>query len=203
MVLFISQKISDYIKKKHGIDLNNDKNISTKKFNPHCCLARLWKSDPDYTFNAGGFNDIQCTYPNIEGEKYCQCHLKKFIENNLPFGSIHEAPPEEPIIKDINGESIRYYWIHQSKDLLKEKIFLKEEEEKQKKYNERRGRGRPPVKKTLYKDINWIDLFNNDNLDSLTLISLKEYLNNKNLNIYGKKIELIERIKLHIRNKIN
>jgi len=199
MVLFISQELSDYIKEKHNIDLNNDTNIITKKYNPHCCLARIWKSDPNYIPNAGGFSDIQCSSPNFEGEKYCQCHLKKVLENNLPFGSIHEPPPEEPIIKDINGETIRYFWMHQSKEMLKETIFLKEEEEKQRVYNEKRGRGRPPTKKTLYKNIDWNKLYNDDKLNSLSLVSLKEYLNNNNLNIYGKKQELIDRIKVKIR----
>ena len=37
MVLFISQELADYIKEKHNIDLNNDTNISTKKYNPHSC----------------------------------------------------------------------------------------------------------------------------------------------------------------------
>ena len=95
---------------KYGFDLSLDENISTKKYNPNCCLARLWKSDANYIPNAGGFSDIQCTSSNIEGEKYCQCHFKKSLENNLPFGSIHEPPPEEPIIKDINGEELPSTW---------------------------------------------------------------------------------------------
>ena len=203
MALFISQEVSDYIKNKHNIDLNVDINISTKKYNPQCCLARLWKSEPDYTYNAGGFTDIQCLTPKFEGGDYCQCHLKKFLENNLPFGSIHEPPPEEPYIKDINGESIRYYWMHQSKEMLKENIFIKAEEEKQLKYNEKRGRGRPPTKKILFKNIDWKQLYNDDKLNSLSLVSLKEYLNNKNLNIYGKKQELIDRIQVNIREMMN
>ena len=93
--------------------------------------------------------------------------------------------------------------MHQSEEMLKETIFLKEEEEKQRKYNEKRGRGRPPTKKTLYKNIDWNKLYNDDKLNSLSLVSLKEYLTNNNLNIYGKKIELIDRIKENIRNNIN
>ena len=87
--------------------------------------------------------------------------------------------------------------------MLKEKIFLKEEEEKQKKYNEKRGRGRPPTKKKLFKDIDWNQLYNDDKLNSLSLVSLKEYLNNKNLKIYGKKHELINRIQENIREMMN
>ena len=202
MVLFVSQEVSDYIKNKYGFDLSIDENISTKKYNPNSCLARVWKSDPNYIPNAGGFSDIQCTSTNTEGEKYCQCHLKKSLENNLPFGNINEPPPEEPMIKDINGESIRYYWMYQSDGMLKEIIFLKEEEEKQRIYNEKRGRGRPPTKKTLYKNIDWNKLYNDDKLNSLSLVSLKEYLTDNNLNIYGKKQELIDRIKENIRAQL-
>ena len=84
--------------------------------------------------------------------------------------------------------------------MLKEKIFLKAEEEKQKEYSERRGRGRPTTKKILYKNIDWNKLYEEDKINTIPLPSLKEYLSNHKLNFYGKKNELIERIKENIRN---
>jgi len=180
--------------------LLKDDNISIKKYNPHCCLARVWKSEPEYTFNAGGFTNFQCNNPNLNNCEFCECHQEKFKKNDLTLGKIYEEPPEEPIIKDIDGNLTRYYWIHQSEDMLKEKIFLKAEEEKQKEYSERRGRGRPPTKKILYKNIDWNKLYEEDKINTIPLPSLKEYLSNHKLNFYGKKNELIERIKENIRN---
>ena len=45
------------------------------------------------------------------------------------------------------------------------------------------------------KDVDWNDLAKNNKLDSLSLPSLKEYLSKNNINVYGKKSELIDRIK--------
>jgi len=200
MVLFVSQELSEYIKEKYNIDLSKDDNISNKKYNPHCCLARVWKSEPEYTFNAGGFTNFQCNNPNLNNCEFCECHQEKFNKNDLTLGKIYEEPPEELVIKDIDGNLTRYYWIHQSEDMLKEKIFLKAEEEKQKEYSERRGRGRPTTKKILYKNIDWNKLYEEDKINTIPLPSLKEYLSNHKLNFYGKKNELIERIKENIRN---
>ena len=100
------------------------------------------------------------------------------------------------------GNKQRYYWIHQSEGMKVEEIFIKEEKVKQDKYNEKRGRGRPPSKKIIYKNIDWNKLNEENNLDSLPLPSLKEYLTNHKLNIYGKKSELIERIVENLKRSI-
>ena len=46
--------------------------------------------------------------------------------------------------------------------------------------------------------IDWNDLAKNNKLNSLSLPILKEYLSKNNINVYGKKSELIERIKNNI-----
>ena len=202
MAFYISQDIAKHIKDKHGIDLENDNNISIKHYNPHSCLARVWKSDPEYIHNAGGFTNFQCCNAKFNNCDLCEVHQKKFDNNELTLGLISEEIPEEVYMIDLMGNKQRYYWIHQSEGMKEEEIFIKAEKVKQDKYNEKRGRGRPPSKKILYKNIDWNKLNEENNLDSLPLPSLKEYLTNHKLNIYGKKSELIERIVENLKRSI-
>ena len=115
----------------------------------------------------------------------------------MSFGRIDEDPPEEPIIEDIDGNKTRYYWLKDSEGMKKDDIFLKEEKEKQENYSKRRGRGRPPTKKILYKEIDWQKLYEEDKIDTLPLNTLKEYLQKNNLYLYGKKEEIVARISEH------
>ena len=202
MAFYISQDIAKHIKDKHGIDLENDNNFSIKHYNPHSCLARVWKSDPEYIHYAGGFTNFQCCNSKFNNCDLCEVHQKKFDNNELTLGLISEEIPEEVYMMDLMGNKQRYYWIHQSEGMKEEEIFIKEEKVKQDKYNEKRGRGRPPSKKIIYKNIDWNKLNEENNLDSLPLPSLKEYLTNHKLNIYGKKSELIERIVENLKRSI-
>ena len=197
MPIFISEQLNQYIKDKYEIDLSNDDNISTKSYNPHGCLARVWGSDPEFIANAGGYTDLQCSNAKSNGFYFCECHTIKFFEGKLSFGRIDEDPPEEPIIEDIDGNKTRYYWLKDSDGMKKDEIFLKEEEEKQENYSKRRGRGRPPTKKILYKEIDWKKLYEEDKIDTLPLNTLKEYLQKNNLYLYGKKEEIVRRINEH------
>ena len=86
--------------------------------------------------------------------------------------------------------------------MKKEEIFNKEEKEKQEKYNEKRGRGRPPGKKIFYNDIKWNELYEKNEINKLSLNSLKEYLEKHDLKFYGKKSELVERIIQNIERQI-
>ena len=95
------------------------------------------------------------------------------------------------------NNKIRYYWLKDSEGMKKDDIFLKEEEEKQENYSQRRGRGRPPTKKILYKEIDWQKLYEEDKIDTLPLNTLKEYLQKNNLYLYGKKEEIVARISEH------
>ena len=83
--------------------------------------------------------------PKSNGFHFCECHTVKFFEGKLSFGRIDEDPPEEPIISDILGNKIRYYWLKDSEGMKKDDIFLKEEEEKQENYSKEGER------KTSYK----------------------------------------------------
>ena len=202
MALYISEDVAKHLNDKYGIDITKDKTISTKPYNPHCCIGRVWKSDPEYIHNAGGYSNFQCCNAKYNEYDFCEVHQRKFIKNELTLGIISDPPPVEAYIIDMDNNKIKYFWIHQSDGMKVEEIFIKEELVKQEKYNEKRGRGRPPSKKILYKNIEWGKLNEEGNLDSLPLPSLKEYLTFHKLNIYGKKSDLINRIEENIKRSI-
>ena len=190
---FISQDLSSYLREHYNIDLSEDNQISTIHYNPHCCQARVWKSDPDYVPYAGGYENFQCMN-SIKSNGLCEIHMRK----QLTLGKINDNPPVEPYILDSEGNKIKCHWISDSEGMKKEEIFLREEEEIQKKYKEKRGRGRPPSKKILFNTIDWNELFTENKIDTLPLPTIKEYLIKEKLSPYGKKEILIERIKENI-----
>ena len=198
MAHYISNEINNYIKDKYNIDLGNDENISLKSYNPHICQARVWKSNDDYIDTAGGYSNYQCNHPKFNGCEFCEVHKNKYDKNELTLGKISEEPPEEPCILDSLGNKVRYYWIHQSMGMMKDEVIREENKVIHEKYISKRSRGRPPSKKIPYNDIDWNDLAKNNKLNSLSLPILKEYLSKNNINVYGKKSELIERIKNNI-----
>lgn len=201
MTHFISNELSIYIKDMYKIDLENDKNISVKSYNPHVCNARVWKSNEEYVFNAGGYTNYQCSHPKFNGCEFCEVHKKKYIDNELTLGKISEEPPENPFIIDSLGNKTRYYWIHQSNGMMNDDIIRETNEIRINQYKEKKSRGRPPTKKIPYSDIDWVDYTKNNKLNSLSLPSLKEYLSKNNMNVYGKKTDLISRITEHINSQ--
>ncbi len=190
MVLFINEELAKHFKEKYSIDITNDDNITVKNYNPQLCLARVWKSDDKYQTNAGGFSNYQCQYRPKDGSKFCECHCNKI----LPFGRIDEEKPKEPILTDIFGNKIRYFWIEDSEGLQNE---FYSNNNKQEKTNEKRGRGRPPTKRQNYDTINWEEVCKNDELNNFTLDVLKKFLKDKNLDQYGRKENIIKRIYEH------
>mgnify|MGYP006154099381 CR=1 FL=1 len=197
MAHYISEDCIKYIEEKYGLNINNDINIISKGYNPNICLARLWKSDPEYIPNAGGYTNFQCSYPRV-GSTFCECHSKKNLEGNLPFGRIDENIPDEPYITDIEGNKERYYWMHQSQD--KRIIKYVEDACLEGQQKHRKGRGRPAFDKIPYDKIDWEDYCKEGNLIKLSTKSLKEYLEKNDLNVYGKKVDLIQRIEDNIIN---
>ena len=194
MTHFLSQEVSNYIKDKYNINLDEDNNISVKNYNPHICQARVWKSHPDYIPTAGGFTNYQCNHPKYNGCEFCEVHQKKYIDNELTLGKISEEPPETPFIVDHLGYHNKLFWIHQSNGMMNDDIIRYENDTKIKNYKAKKSRGRPPTKKIPYNDINWNSIIKDKNLHSLPLPSLKEYASKNNIYIYGKKSELINRI---------
>ena len=191
MVLLISKELSDYIKGKHGLDLNQDKNICSKDYNPSLCLARVWKSNSDYLSNSGGYSNFQCQYIPKNGNEFCECHSNR----ELTFGRIDQEKPKEPCIIDNQGNKIRYYWIE---DSVENHVDYVDQDQETQNSGEKRGRGRPPSKRILFNTIDWNELFTENKLDTLPLPTIKEYLIKEKLSPYGKKENLIERIKENI-----
>ena len=203
MPIYISEDLQKYIKENYEIDLSLDDNISCKSYNINCCHARVWNSDTSlYPPNYGGYINYQCSHPKFNGSDLCEVHKQKQLLNKLTFGRIDQPPPENPILEDSEGNKITYYWLHQSEGMKNEDIFNKEEKEKQEKYNEKRGRGRPPGKKVYYNDIKWNELYEKNEINKLSLNSLKEYLEKNDLKYYGKKSELVTRIMQHIERQL-
>lgn len=190
---FISQDLASYLRENYNIDLTEDNQISTLHYNPHCCHARVWKSDPEYAPYAGGYENFQCMN-SISSNGLCEIHMNK----PLTLGRIDSEPPNEPYIVDSEGNVIKCHWIKHSEGMKKEEIFQREEEEIQNRYKEKRGRGRPPSKKVLFSAIDWNELYTENKLNTLPLPTIKEYLVKEKISPYGKKEILIERIKEHI-----
>ena len=190
---FISQDVASYLRENYNIDLSEDNNISTLHYNPHCCHARVWKSDPEYIPYAGGYENFQCMNP-INSNGLCEIHKDK----PLTLGKINEDPPKEPFIIDSEGNKIKCHWISDSEGMKKDEVFVREEEAIQNAYKEKKGRGRPPSKKILFSSIDWNELVSENKLNTLALPTIKEYLIKEKLSPYGKKDILIERIKEHI-----
>jgi len=188
MVLFLNQESVDYIKEKYSIDLEKDKNVTVKNYNPNICLARVWKSDEKYQYNAGGFSNFQCQYRPSNGKIFCECHNNQI----LPFGRIDEDKPKEPVIIDMLGKSKRYYWIEDSDGMLNE-FYIQEKTENSS--EEKRGRGRPPAKRLDYNSIDWIESCKTNEIYNFTLDVLKKFLKDRNLDHYGRKENIIKRIK--------
>ena len=194
MAHFISNELSEYIKEKYNIDLEKDENVSLKSYNPHVCNARVWKSNDEYISNAGGYTNYQCNHPKFNGCEFCEVHQHKYDNGELTLGKISEEPPETPYIIDSLGNKNKYYWIHNSEGMKIDEIVRKENEIREIEYKEKKSRGRPPTKKIPYSDIDWADYAKNKKLNDLNLESLREYLKKNNLNIYGKKSDLVKRI---------
>lgn len=193
--LFISEEIAQYLKAKYEVDISSDDRLSCKPYNPHICLGRCWYGLPEYVSYAGGLHNYQCQHTRTEGSHFCQAHTIQYYSSGLPFGRIDQPPPESPCkIIDLDGNIQNYYWLKDSEGMKRDEIFLKEEAEKQEKYQARRGRGRPPTKKILYKEIDWNNLYEEDKIDTLPLNTLKEFLQKNNLNLYGRKAEIVKRI---------
>ena len=188
MVLFISQNLAKHIQEKYSIDLTKDKELSLKDYDPNLCLARVWKSDKKYKPNAGGYSNFQCSYRPKDGKNFCECHQNKL----LSFGRIDEEKPPAPIITDLLGNQTRYYWIEDSEDMKNE---FYSEKEKNMESGEKRGRGRPPTKRQDYDSIDWEDVCKTNKLNDFTLDVLKKFLKEKKLDHYGRKENIIKRIK--------
>ena len=188
MVLFLNQEFVDYIKDNYSIDLEEDENITVKNYNPNICLARVWKSDEKYQYNAGGFSNFQCRYRPFNGKIFCECHNNQL----LPFGRIDEDKPKEPVIIDMLGNSKRYFWIEDSEGLLND---FYSQDNKERTSEEKRCRGRPPAKRLDYNSIDWLDSCKTNEIYNFTLDVLKKFLKDKNLDHYGRKENIIKRIK--------
>ena len=196
--LFISKELAKYIKEKYEVDIDNDNRITCCNHDPMRCTARCWAQSSDYAPRYGGISDRQCSLMKFKDSQFCEYHNIQYSEGKLSFGIITEDPPEQPVIVDIEGNKTRYYWINQCEGHRKDEIFMQQEEEKQENYSKRRGRGRPPTKKVLYKEIEREKLYSEGKIDSLSLSTLKEYLQKNNLYLYGKKSEIVTRICEHI-----
>lgn len=188
MVLFINDELAKHFKEKYSIDLTKDKEITVKNYNPNLCLARVWKSDDKYQSNAGGFSNYQCQYRPQNGSDLCECHCNKL----LPFGRIDKEKPKEPVLTDAFGNEVRYYWIEDSEGLQNE---FYSNNIKREKTNEKRGRGRPPSKRQNYDTIKWEEVCKTDEINDFTLDILKKFLKDKKLDQYGRKENIVKKIK--------
>lgn len=194
----ISKEFAHYLNEKYNIDCENDPNISIQSYNENTCLARLSKKNPDYISNYGYFTTYQCNCSKFNGNDFCELHLSKFLENKLTLGKINEEPPVEPFIYDILGNKNRIYWYHDSpREKLKTYVEDQNEIQRQENYK-KKSRGRPPIPQIRYELIDFKKMCEENTLDKLNILSLKTYLKNNNLNIYGNKIILINRIKSYL-----
>jgi hypothetical protein len=197
----ISKGFANYLSEIYNIDFENDPNISIQSFNENTCLARLSKRSSDYVSNYGFFTSYQCNCSKFNGTDLCELHLSKYLENKLSLGKINEEPPEEPFIYDLLGNKTRIYWIQDSpREKLKEYVEDQNEFERQENYK-KKSRGRPPLPQIRFELIDFKKMSDENTLEKLNIQSLKNYLKTTNLNIYGKKNDLILRIQDHI-NKL-
>ena len=142
--LFISEEIAQYL--KQNMKLIFPATI-LQAYNLGC-MGRCWYGLPEYMERYGGLHNYQCCRPRTEGSHFCQAHTIQYYSSGLPFGRIDQPPPDSPCkITDIDGHVTLYYWLKDSDGKKRDEVFLKQEEEKQSKYKERRGRGRPPTRK--------------------------------------------------------
>ena len=196
----ISKDFAKYLEDKYGIRCDDDTNISIKSYNENTCLARLSKKSDDYVSNYGYYTTYQCNCSKFKDSDFCELHLIKYDENKLSLGKINDEPPTEPFIYDLYGNKTRIYWFEDSpREKLKQYVEEKNEIMRQENYKEK-SRGRPPIPKIRYELINFKKMSDDNSLDKLNIETLKMYLKKNDLNIYGKKAVLIERIKTNLLN---
>jgi len=196
----ISKDFASYLNEIYNIDCENDSNISIQSYNENTCLARLSKRSPDYVSNYGFFTTYQCNCSKFYDNDLCELHLSKQLEKKLTLGKINEEPPKEPFIYDILGNKTRIYWFHDSpREKLKEYVEDQNEIERQENYK-KKSRGRPPIPQIRYDLIDFKKMAEENTLNKLNIQTLKKYLGTNNLNIYGNKVILIQRIQVNLLN---